>query len=115
MAQITIEVPDALVARLSAAQARLPEVLARGLNELSPVPNQVYRYILEFLGRQPSAEEIILFGPTPAMVTRTHELLEKHRDHGLSRVEEQELDEYVRIDHQITMIKAAALALTKAR
>ena len=44
MAQITIEVPDALVAQLSSMRDRLPEVLARGLSEPSALLNEAYRF-----------------------------------------------------------------------
>ena len=39
MVQMTIEVPEALAERLAAVQERLPEVLAHGLDILSPLPN----------------------------------------------------------------------------
>ena len=61
MAQITIEVPDSLAERLAPVRDRLPEVLAHGLEQLSPVPNEVYRYILDFLTSNPSPQAIIDF------------------------------------------------------
>lgn len=109
MVEITIKVPDALAERLSAVRDRLPEVLALGLDELSPLPNQVYRYILEFLISRPSPETLLNFGPTPDMRARVNELLERDRSGQLSPAESAELDEYVRIDHLITMLKAEAL------
>jgi hypothetical protein len=109
MVEITIKVPDALAERLSAVRDRLPEVLALGLDELSPLPNQVYRYILEFLISHPSPEALLSFGPTPDMRARVNELLERDRMGQLSPAESAELDEYVRIDHLITMLKAEAL------
>ena len=115
MAQITIEVPDSMAEELDAVRGRLPEVLAHGLEQLSPLPNEVYRYILEFLGGRPSAEEIVRFGPTAEMSERARALLEKNRAGELTSVERSELDEYVRIDYLITMIKSRALGAAPAR
>lgn len=92
-----------------AKSERLPEVLAYGLRQLSPLPNETYQYILEFLVSQPSPVDVMHFGPTPAMQARVTELLEKNRSGILSTGESAELDEYVRINHLITMLKARAL------
>jgi hypothetical protein len=109
MVEMTIKLPDSLAEQLSAVQDRVPELLAQGLGKLSPVPNEVYRYILEFLVSRPSPEEIMDFGPTPAMQARASELLEKNRTGKLSSLESAELDEYMRINHLITMLKAQTL------
>jgi hypothetical protein len=109
MVKMTIQVPESLAQQVSAARERLPEVLAYGLEELSPLPNEVYRYILEFLISQPSAKELLDFGPTPAMQERVNELLEKNRAGDLTSAELTELDEYMRINHFITMLKARIL------
>jgi hypothetical protein len=74
---MTIQVPDSLAEQVSAVGERLPEILAHGLEELSPLPNEVYRYILEFLISEPSPKEIVNFEPTPTMTERVNELLEK--------------------------------------
>ena len=109
MTQLTIEIPEGLAERLLPLQARLPEILAHGLDELSPLPNQVYRYILQFLVSHPTSEALLNFGPTPAMLARAGELLDKQRATNLDAAEEAELDEYVRINHLVTMLKARAL------
>ena len=93
------------------ARARLPEVLAHGLDGLSPLPNRIYRYVLEFLVSQPSADALARFGPTAEMQERVDELLEKNRAETISPAESEELDEFVRIDQLITLLKARALPL----
>jgi hypothetical protein len=109
MVEITIEVPESLAEQVLAARDRLPEVLAHGLDELSPLPNRVYRHVLEFLVSRPSADAIAQFGPTDEMKARAEELLEKDRAGEIFPVESEELDEYMRIDHLITLLKAQAL------
>lgn len=109
MLEMTIQVPEPLIDELVAAQDRMPEVLAHGLEQLSPLPSEIYRYILEFMVSQPSQDELIDFGPTESMQTRVSTLLEKNRTDELTAVESKELDEYIRINHLITMLKAHAL------
>ncbi len=109
MLEMTIQVPEPLAAELAAKGDRLPEVLAYGLQQLSPLPNEIYQYVLEFLVSQPSAAELLDFGPTPSMQARVNELLERNQAGTLPAAESKELDEYVRINHLITMLKARAL------
>lgn len=110
MVKVEIQVPESLAEQLSAVRDRLPEVLAHGLDELSPIPNEVYRYILEFLASNPEPKTLMEFEPTPEMQARVQELLEKDRDGRLTLAESAELDEYMRINHLVTMLKARALS-----
>jgi hypothetical protein len=109
MLEMTIQIPEPLVEELTSQRERLPEVLAHGLQQLSPLPNEIYQYILQFLISNPSAEELLAFGPTPAMQARIDLLMSKNRSGNLTPLEEHELDEYVRINHLVTMLKARAL------
>lgn len=109
MVEITIEVPEALAERLTAIRDRLPEVLARALYEPALLPNEVYRYILEFLASNPSPQAIVDFKPTPAMQERISELLEKNRDGQLTPAEAAELDEYEHINRFVRKFKIQAL------
>lgn len=109
MLEMTIQVPEPLAAELMAQSGRLPEVLAYGLQQLPPLPNETYQYILAFLVSQPSPAEVMHFGPTAAMQERVGELLAKNRIGTLTIGESAELDEYIRINHLITMLKARAL------
>lgn len=109
MFEMTIQVPEPLAEELVAKGDRLSEVLAYGLQQLPPLPNEIYQYVLEFLVSQPSSVEVMRFGPTQAMQARVDELLEKNRAGVLTAADSKELDEYVRINHLITMLKARAL------
>ena len=59
MAQITIEVSDTLAERLASVKERLPELLARALEQPPSLSNEVYRYILAFLATTPSPKVIL--------------------------------------------------------
>jgi len=114
MVEMTIQIPEPFVKRIWAVRDRLPEMLAHGLGELSPLPNRVYRYILTFLIGRPTPEEIVDFGPTAKMQARVDKLLEKNQTGTLTPAESAELDEYVRINHFVTMIKARTLPYLSA-
>ncbi len=109
MVEITIQVPEALAERIDAVRERLPEVLAIGLKELPPLPNEVYRYVLEFLGSSPSPQAILDFDLTPAMRTRASELLQRECTNQATATDAAELDEYVRIDNILSTLKTGAL------
>lgn len=116
MAQITIEVSDELAQDLAPIRDRLPEVLARALHEQPPILNETYRHVLEFLASTPSPEAILSFKVTTATQERISDLLEKNREGQLTPAESAELDEYVRIDNLISLLKTRTFrALQAAR
>ena len=114
MVQITIDIPEALAERLAAVRDRLPEVLAHGLDTLSPIPNEIYRSVLAFLASNPPPDAVLHFSPTSHMEARIRTLLEKHRAEQLTPAEAEELDEYSRIDNLIALLKAQAFQSLRA-
>src|SRR4051812_39300845 len=114
MVQMTIDVPEALAERLAAVHDRLPEVLAHGLEVLSPLPNEVYRALLDFLTRNPSPEAVLNFHPPPQMQDRISALLAQNRAGQLPPAEAAELDEYERINRFVRKFKIQALQALQA-
>lgn len=108
MSSITIQVPEDLSERLSQLGDRLPEWLELSLRQPA-LPAQVYRYIVDFLASDPTAEQLSKFGATPEMAARLRTLLEREAAGELTPAERAELDEYERIEHLIVMIKAGNL------
>jgi len=115
MATLTIEVPDLLAEKLSPHWGRLDEILGLGLGELSPVPNRVYRYILDFLANNPTSEDIVHFRPLPEMQDRLRNLLEREKTETLTVAEQAELDEYERIEHLMILLKTHSLPIPAQR
>ena len=109
MTTVTLELNDDLARQLALSQYRLPEIIALGLNKLSPLPAQVYSYILSFLASAPTPDQLVEFRPTPEMKDRLEVLLEKSQSDSLTDLERQELAEYERIEHVVIMLKARAL------
>ncbi len=109
MVEITIQVPEALAERLAAVGDRLPEVLARGLEERLPFLNEGYRYVLRFLATNPAPQAILDFHPSSALQERIGELLEKNRAGELTPTESLELDEIEQIENFLRKLKIRAL------
>jgi hypothetical protein len=108
MSTITIEVPDELSDLVAAAGDRLPELFAQSLRQPA-LPAHIYRYVLDFLASNPSAEEIASFAPTPEMIERQRTLLAREVANDLTPAEKAELDEYERLEHLMVMIKTGNL------
>ncbi|MEC4812774.1 MAG: hypothetical protein SAK29_05805 [Scytonema sp. PMC 1069.18] len=108
MAKITLEVPDELTDQLALIGDRLPELLVLSLQQ-PPLPAQIYQYILAWVGKQQTPEQILAFRPTKEMQTRLQTLLIRSKAGELTPCEQQELDEYERIEHLIVMLKAGSL------
>ncbi|MBK8030901.1 MAG: hypothetical protein IPK17_15690 [Chloroflexi bacterium] len=64
--------------------------------------------ILDFLTSAPTLEDIIAFKPSDALQARASELLEKNRQGKLGGEEDNELDEFARMDDFMSMLKARA-------
>lgn len=108
MATITVEIPDDLLEQVAQLRDRLPELVALSIRQPA-LPAATYRYILDFLASNPSAEQITAFGPPLEVQTRLRALLERSAQGHLTPAEVVELEEYERIEHLMVMIKAGSL------
>jgi hypothetical protein len=108
MTTVTIEVPDELSELIAQAGDRLPELLSQTLQQPA-LPAHVYRYILDFLASNPSADELAAFGPTSEMAERLQTLIERETSGDITPAEKAELDEYERLEHLMIMIKTGNL------
>ena len=73
-----------------------------------PSPHALFDEILDFLASAPSQEEIIAFRPSEDLQMRASTLLDKNRHGNLSTDEQVELDEFQRMNHFMTILKAKA-------
>ncbi len=64
--------------------------------------------ILEFLASTPTPDDIIAFKPSDVLQARASELLEKNRQGTLTAEENAELEEFSRMNHWMSMLKAKA-------
>ncbi len=76
------------------------------------VPAQtLFDEVTDFLARAPGREAIVEYRPSQALVTRMQDLLERNRTAGLTPDEQAEMDEFLRMEHFMTMLKLKARLL----
>lgn len=69
---------------------------------------QAYDEILDFLAAGTTPESIANFRPSDEAVARVRELIERRSEEKLSAIENEELEEYLRLEHLMIMAKARA-------
>jgi hypothetical protein len=67
--------------------------------------NLLFDEILDFLASTPTPEQIIAFKPSEALDQRLHFLLDQNSHDRITAEERSELDEFLRMDHFMTMLK----------
>ena len=106
--QLTIEIPDGLAERLESDGSEIAQVIERGLAGSSSARSALAQEIIEFLGRGPSALEIVSFRPSAESIERTADLLERNRESTLSPEERAEIEEICAWNRVFALIKAQA-------
>lgn len=109
--QITIDLPEDLVSRLSYLEDKLPQIFELGLRELNANPQEGFTgaaEVLEFLAKLPTPEEIIALRPSATLQAQISDLLEKSRIQGLTSTEKQIWEQYQYLEHLIRIAKAKA-------
>lgn len=77
--------------------------------------DEISNYVWEFLKKNPTPSEILQLAPTPEMQARATQLLQKNKEGNLATDESNELDQYVRLNHLVTLLKTDALRNTQQR
>jgi hypothetical protein len=71
-------------------------------------PDTLFSEIIDFLASTPTPEDIIAFKPSERLEQRLSILLEKNRHDTLGAEERRELDEFLRMNHFMNMLKIRA-------
>ena len=69
---------------------------------------QAYDEVLDFLAAGTTTESIAGFRPSEEAQARVQDLVERRREQSLSPAEDEELEEYLRLEHLMIMAKARA-------
>ena len=108
--EITIQVPNALGQQLQRFRECLPEILERGLREISaerPTDFPDENSIMELLASRPTPEQVLDICPSPELQMHVSDLLRRSKE-DLSQREEAELERYLTLEHLVRLAKAHA-------
>jgi hypothetical protein len=110
MKTVTLELPDHLIPLVESIGNQLGLVLEMGMSRLAPVSTRAYMEAVEFLTSDPTTDEIAGFRFSSDVESRISELLDKNSEGALSQGEEIELDRLSRLEEQLQLLKARAVA-----
>lgn len=71
-------------------------------------PDTLFSEIIDFLASTPTPEDIIAFKPSGRLEQRLSDLLERNRQDTLTAEGRAELDEFLRMNHFMNMLKIRA-------
>jgi hypothetical protein len=71
-------------------------------------PETLFTEIIDFLASTPTPEAILAFKPSDRLEQRLSDLLEQNRQETLTAEERGELDEFLRMNHFMNMLKIRA-------
>ena len=71
-------------------------------------PDTLFSEIIDFLAPTPTPEDIIAFKPSDRLEQRLSDLLERNRQDALTAEGRAELDEFLRMNHFMNMLKIRA-------
>jgi hypothetical protein len=111
--QITLDIPEDLVARLGPSQLHLAQALEIGLNKLEDRPQEGFTGfsdILEFLADLPTPEAILALRPSENLQNQIDRLSEKYQAQDLTAQEQELWQQYEYLEHIVRMAKGKAYA-----
>ena len=115
MAQLTIEIPDALLPELEQVRSQLPVLLAQWINSSRSAPQDSPQTpsqdVLSFLIDQPNLQDILNFKVSEVAQARLTTLLDRNRNGELSEDESFELDGYEQLNQLMQMLKIRAYSV----
>jgi hypothetical protein len=71
-------------------------------------PETLFTEIIDFLASTPTPEAILAFKPSDRLEQRLSDLLEQNRQETLTAEGREELDEFMRMNHFMNMLKIRA-------
>ncbi len=106
MPSVTLELSEELKARVEPFSRWLSAILELSLLALKTPASGAASELIEFLISNPSPGEVQAYQLPTWSQERVGALLERNRSAGLSDAETRELDEYLKLEHAVRLIKA---------
>jgi hypothetical protein len=109
--QITVNVPEDVIAKLGALEPALSQALELGLQELAARPQEGFggvAEVLEFLATLPTPEEILALRPSDRLQAQIDRLSARYQNQELTLPEQQLWRQYEYLEHILSIAKAKA-------
>jgi hypothetical protein len=106
MTEMTIKIPDEWQEQLNHAKTWIPAILRLSLTGFKTPVSEIILEITAFLGGNPSTREVLDYHLPPKAQSRLRRLLTLNQAAMLNEREEQELDEFERLERIMMMLKA---------
>ena len=104
---MTLELPDELVAEIAPFSRWLPTIIEISLLGFKTPAAIVAHEVITFLKANPSTEAVKGLHMSEEADERVAWLLEKNREAVLSESEQQEMTEFIALNHVLTLLKAS--------
>ncbi len=114
MTQMTMQVPEDLAKRIQPIRTWLPAIIELSLIGFKTVATAVASDVIDFLSKNPSAQEVVNYHVSEQAQARLQRLLALNEAGMLSAAEQLELDELEQLEHVIVMLKARTAAQLQA-
>lgn len=115
--KVTLDLPEPLALDLTRRKRQSAAIVSAGLREVCAGSGRAgfngLAAVLEKLASLPSAKEVLALRASKALQDRIEELLEKNRNEGLNRSEQEEWERYELVEHLVRIAKVRALAQLK--
>lgn len=105
MATLTLDLSEQLQARVKSFSRWLPVILEVSLLSLKSSAHQTASDFIDFLVSNPAEQEISDYQFTSQVQERVSALLENNRLGRLSETEAAELEDYLKLEHVIRVLK----------
>lgn len=106
MASLTLNLPEQLKARVEPFSRWLPAILELSLLALKTPAYESASELIAFLASNPTPREVHGYRLSEEAQQRVSRLLEQNREGSLGEDEAQELDEYLKLEHVVRLLKA---------
>lgn len=105
MATLTLSMPERLLKRVEPFSRWLPSILELSLLEFSTSAAVAAYEVVAFLASNPLPEEVSSYRASSMQQARMDKLLALNRAGVISEAEQQELDELLKLEHVLVMLK----------
>ena len=111
--KVILDLPEELAHDLTRRKRQSAAIVSAGLREVKATGRKQFNgltSILEKLAALPAPREVLALHASRPLEKRIEELLEKNRNEGLTRQEQEEWSRYELVEHLVRIAKGNALA-----